>query len=85
MPCSHIKLPDGTVAIVKHSASRGPMCKFCHLRFRWDGRTHQATLLCDFVIGTTLGGDPITCDAKVCSKCAKRVGPDKDFCPKHSG
>ena len=85
MACSHIKLPDGTVAIVKHAPQRFPQCKFCHLRFRWDGRTHPANLLCDFVIGTTLGGDPITCDAKVCSKCAKRVGPDKDFCPKHSG
>jgi len=81
MPCSHVKFPDGTTAIVKHGARRLPRCKFCP-------RSHDAapaTLLCDAVIGKTLGGDPITCDAPVCAKCARHVGPDKDFCPKHSG
>lgn len=83
MPCSHIKFPDGTVAIVKHAAGRFPKCKFCPTRRL--GRVHSATLLCDFAVGTTLGGEPITCDVPVCVHCAKRVGPDKDFCPKHSG
>jgi len=84
MACSHIKLQDGTTVIVKHSPARYGLCKFCKHRFRWDGRTHRATLLCDFEIGKTLGGEPITCDAKVCVKCAKHVGPDKHWCPKHS-
>ncbi|HXI41624.1 MAG TPA: hypothetical protein VNH83_16700 [Bryobacteraceae bacterium] len=81
MPCSHFKFPDGTVAIVKHAAGRYPRCRFC-------SRSHDAlpaTLLCDFEVGRTLGGQPITCDAPVCAKCATHVGSDKDFCPKHSG
>jgi hypothetical protein len=77
MPCFHVKLPGGGRAIVKAAAARGPTCKFCG--------EHRAKLLCDFELGRTLGGEPITCDTPVCEKCAKRVGPDKDFCPKHSG
>lgn len=80
MVCSTIKLPDGTVAIVRHSPRRFPPCKFCLTR-RY-GRQHQATQLCDFEIARTLGGEPITCDANICTHCAQRVG-DKDFCPKH--
>ena len=92
MACSWIKMPGGGVAIVKHSPSHLPRCKFCQDRLERAGRglndgslAQPATLLCDFEIGRTLGGDPITCDANVCVHCAKRVGPDKDFCPKHSG
>jgi hypothetical protein len=70
------------VAIVKHAAGRYPKCKFCPSRLRWDGIVLSATLLCDFEVGRTLGGDPITCEAPVCVQCARRVG-DKDFCPKH--
>jgi len=77
MPCSHIKLPDGSVAIVKHAAARVPRCKFCHGAF-----AQPATLLCDFEAARTLGGASITCDARVCRHCARHVG-DKDFCPKH--
>jgi hypothetical protein len=75
MPCSYFKFPDGTVAIVKHAPGRFPRCKFCH-------GSQPAKLLCDFEVGRTLGGDPITCDAPVCVECARRVG-EKDFCPKH--
>lgn len=88
MPCSWIKLPGGGMAIVKHGAPRYPRCTFCPRRVAEMGAFHdgslieKATLLCDFVVGRTLGGDPITCDEKICAKCARRVG-DKDFCPKH--
>jgi hypothetical protein len=89
MPCSRINMPGGGVAIVKHAAARYPRCKFCQGRLERMGRglhdgslIEKATLLCDFEVGKTLGGDPITCDAPVCAKCATRVG-DKDFCPKH--
>lgn len=82
MPCSWIKMPGGGVAIVKHGARRAPRCKFCTVLHDGSG-ARPATLLCDFEIGRTLGGDPITCDAPVCVHCARRVG-DKDFCPKHS-
>jgi hypothetical protein len=80
MPCSRIKLPDGTVAIVRHAKQRFPKCKFCPDQFS----AADATLLCDFEIGRTLGGEPITCDAKFCEGCGRSVGPDKDFCPKHA-
>jgi hypothetical protein len=75
MTCSIVKLPGGGTAIVKHSPARFSRCKFC------EGRG-AATLLCDFVITKTLGGDQITCDAKVCEVCARREG-GKDFCPNH--
>lgn len=81
MPCSWIKLPGGGVAIVKHGAARVPRCKFCTVLHDGSG-AQPATQLCDFEVGRTLGGDPITCDTPVCVHCALRVG-DKDFCPKH--
>jgi hypothetical protein len=81
MPCSHVRFPDGTVAIVKHGAPRFPRCKFCPTLHDGSGAL-PATLLCDFEIGRTIGGSPITCDAKVCVRCSRRAG-DKDFCPKH--
>lgn len=80
MTCSIVKLPGGGTAIVKHSPARFPGCKFCPTRGY--GRIHQAKLLCDFVIGKTLAGEPITCDAKVCEHCARHEG-GKDICPKH--
>jgi hypothetical protein len=76
MPCSWLKLPGGGVAIVKHGKSRAPRCKFCPL---------TSTKLCDAIVGKTLGGEAITCDAPICSTCARNVGPEKDFCPNHSG
>lgn len=80
MPCSHIKLPDGTVAIVRHSAARHPRCKFCPVDDK--RQACDATLLCDFVVGKTFGGEELTCSAPICTHCARRVG-DKDICPKH--
>jgi hypothetical protein len=84
MPCSWIKLPDGTVAHVRHAKARAPKCKFCLQSGVSPRYAGEATLLCDFVVGKTLGGAEITCDARMCSFCARRVGPDRDFCPKHS-
>lgn len=75
MPCFGIKFPDGTTAMVKAGAARGPICPFCG--------EHRSRLLCDFVIAKTLGGGEITCDEKMCAKCAKAIGPDKHLCPKH--
>lgn len=74
MPCSVIKLPGGGVAIIKHAPQRFPLCKWCGSR--------PATQLCDEVISKTVGGDEITCDAKVCVHCAQRVA-EKDYCPRH--
>jgi len=75
MPCTYIKLADGNVAIVRHAKARAPKCRFCF---------KPSTKLCDAVVGKTLGGEAITCDAPICIDCARQVGPDKDFCPKHS-
>jgi len=75
MPCSWIKLPGGEVAIVKHAKGRTRKCGFCSL---------SSTKLCDAIVGKTLAGDPITCDTPMCDSHARQVGPDKDFCPKHS-
>jgi len=77
MTCSIVKLPGGGTAFVKYAPRRAPRCKFCSVM-----SPNPATLLCDFAIGVTIGGDPITCDAPFCVHCARRVG-DKDFCPKH--
>jgi hypothetical protein len=74
--CSRLKLPNGATAIICGPKPRFPRCKFCH-------GSQPATQLCDFEIGKTLGGDPLTCDENICVHCARRVG-DKDFCPKHS-
>ncbi|MGH9728447.1 MAG: hypothetical protein ACRD4V_07635 [Candidatus Acidiferrales bacterium] len=69
-------MPGGGIAIVKHGAARYPRCSFCH-------GSQPAKLLCDFEMGKTLGGEPITCDAKVCVHCAKEVGPNLHHCPRH--
>ena len=81
MTCSVIKLPGGGTAIVKHSPSRLPRCKFCPVLHDGSGAL-PATLLCDFEVAETLGGAPITCNAKMCVRCARREG-EKDFCPNH--
>jgi hypothetical protein len=36
-----------------------------------------ATKLCDFPTGRG------TCDKPLCGRCARPVGPDRDFCPNH--
>lgn len=38
-----------------------------------------STKLCDFPTGAGLG----TCDAQICDRCAVRVAPNTDYCPKH--
>ena len=70
MHCAHVKLTDGTVAIVCTSGRRRPhRCVSCGA---------AAGLQCDWKLG---GGK--TCDAWICAGCAQHVGPDKDLCPKH--
>ena len=75
MACQQIKMPDGSVGIICGPAPRYPRCQFCH-------GSQPATLLCDFVVGYSLGGDRFTCDAKVCTFCARHV-EGMDICPKH--
>lgn len=68
MPCHRITLPDGTFAIACTRGSRPARCQVC-----WQ-RPH--TKLCD---GEREPGK--TCDKKLCDRCAKHVGPNRDLCP----
>jgi hypothetical protein len=70
MPCEWIKLPDGTTAHVRTSGSRA-RCSAC--------KTALGTLLCDGPAKP--GSRSKTCDAPLCRRCAKHVGPDRDLCP----
>jgi hypothetical protein len=67
--CVWTTLPDGTRALVQMDV---PRCSFC--------KRAEGDRLCDFDIG-----DGKTCDARVCGRCAKRVGPNLDHCPNHAG
>ena len=75
MPCNKFDLGNGAFAIV---CTRGQRSKPCST----PGCTNRATLLCDFPV--TRKGKPGTCDRPVCAKCAKHVGPDRDYCAAHA-
>jgi hypothetical protein len=77
MNCTRISLPGGGTAIICGSKPRTPKCTFCY-------RKNDATLLCDAIVGRTIGGAPFTCDAPVCPSCAKEVGPNLHRCPRHT-
>jgi hypothetical protein len=72
MPCHHVKLGDGSIAIVRTGKPHRRKCRFCS-----EG---EATLLCDF-----RGPQGKTCDAPMCARCARPVGPNVDYCPDHHG
>lgn len=42
---------------------------------------NRVTRLCDYPLRGTLEG--ATCSAPLCEKCAKHVGPGRDYCPAH--
>lgn len=44
----------------------------------------MSVALCDFPVGETLGGTPLTCDAPMCRKHRTSVGPNVDHCPRHA-
>jgi hypothetical protein len=46
------------------------------------GCPHPGTLLCDYPV--TRGGRKTTCNRYMCDRCAKGVGPGRDFCPPHA-
>jgi hypothetical protein len=71
MPCRTIRLPDGSVAIVRMAASRPRICTVCT-------RLTRDAVLCDFPVKSK------TCDRVLCKECAKHVEPDLDYCPKHA-
>lgn len=71
MPCQHVRLPDGSAAIV---CGPRPRIKRCAC-----GR--PADKLCDWKVKTKKSG---TCDKPICSKCSHVPAPDKDLCPDHA-
>jgi hypothetical protein len=72
--CSRVTLPNGTVAIVRHSGKRPPPCIKC-------GAT--STRLCDWKLATR-GKRVIRCSAPLCDKCTTSPATDKDLCPAHA-
>lgn len=75
MPCHTLKLPGGGVAI---ACSRGFKQSPCSV----PGCANRSSKLCDYPV--VREGKQTTCDAKLCDRCAVKVGRDKDFCPAHS-
>lgn len=71
MTCQHVRLPDGTPAIVCGSKPRAPRCS-C-------GK--PADLLCDWRVPTRASG---TCDKPICRRCAASPARGKDICPAHT-
>jgi hypothetical protein len=67
MPCEWYKSADGVVIHVNRGHSRSPqrICKFCRQKYR-DGK------LCDFPVEHGK-----TCDAEMCSDCARTLGPQE--------
>ena len=56
-------------------------CEICKIR--------KAKRLCDYVVDEVWTSidfqkHAITCDKKLCEKCAVRLGGETDFCPKHA-
>jgi len=73
MACEH-RIIGGSHAIICGRRVNAVRCAFCQ---------RTSTKLCDAVVGKTLGGEAITCDAPMCDVHARDVGPNKDFCLKH--
>jgi hypothetical protein len=71
MPCTPIKLSDGTVMIARGRSPRR-RCSACGI--------HWADLACDEPDERHRSG---TCDRPLCSGCAVHVEPDNDYCPTH--
>ncbi len=77
MTCEHVKLADGTTAIVCTLGKRkAKPCSVC-------GK--PSTKLCDWVTAQArdFGEQDHTCDKPLCDACAVHSGKNTDFCPDH--
>lgn len=72
MTCRSVRLPDGTVALVRMASPRPRVCKVC-------GRKTPDYVLCDFPTGPGK-----TCDVPLCKACARHTDPNTDHCPLHA-
>jgi hypothetical protein len=49
------------------------------------GCGRPSSRLCDYpLVPLEFGKEPKTCDAKLCPRCAVKVGPNADYCPAHA-
>ncbi len=71
MACEHVRLPDGTCAIVCGRVQR-QRCYACGL---------PADRQCDWRVKSRRSG---TCDKHICAACSTSPAPDKDICPDHA-
>lgn len=72
MPCRYFRSPDGKVqGIICGSRAPVKRCSVCQ---------RPSTRECDYPTPTRKSG---TCDKPLCAKCARQVGPDRDYCPSH--
>lgn len=67
--CQRVHTPTGVAIVCGGHARRRCRC----------GR--QATLLCDWKVATRRSG---TCDAPICTNCARSPAPNKDLCAEHA-
>jgi hypothetical protein len=70
-----LRMPDGSGVIHLRMTKRaqkklGPECRACIC---------VADFLCDYPMG-----EGKTCDAPMCRKHAREVGPDRHYCPWHA-
>jgi hypothetical protein len=72
MPCEHLKMSDGGVAIVCTARRAQKKCRLCGA---------QAVILCDW--RDPADSDASSCNKPLCMRCAVHVAEDVDFCPDH--
>ena len=80
MPCSPVRLPDGTTVLVHHEKPRPRACSVCK-------RKTSEYKLCDFPTGVRpwgLNQGTKTCDVVLCVSCAVHRGENIDYCPLHA-
>lgn len=71
MPCTSIRMQDGTAAIVCSRGRRAHRCEWCG---------HASLYQCD----APLPASSKTCSAHMCEAHATHVGNDHELCPRHS-
>jgi hypothetical protein len=78
MACTPIKLGDGTTMMVCVRGRRGWPCSVpgCH---------RSSSRICDYPLAPLeVGKEPKTCDARLCTVHAVKIGPNVDHCPPHA-